>query len=209
MAEVPEAQFLEFERGIATQLGNAERLERCQSLEHFPAARAEWLKAVHLVCKQFHLGALNASRKPTLGVLKDFVLEGLRVIDTPEVLLRNMADVIHEAARQGDVEFFQNMARAFRRHERSKREPSLAWCIVLYWFAGLLWLMDDKAGYGALCAYTGTEITKDAYRKARVRLGLNVHWDPVKKRSPVDYDSGTKTYKFAPGWTWLEPNLSV
>jgi hypothetical protein len=69
--------------------------------------------------------------------------------------------------------------------------------------------MDDKAGYGALCAYTGTEITKDAYRKARVRLGLNGQWDPVKKRSPVDYDSETKTYKFAPGWTWLEPNLSV
>ena len=93
IAEVSEAQFLEFERGIATRLGNAERLQRCQSLKYFPAAQTEWLQAVHLVCKQYHFGAVSASGKPTLGELKDYVLEGLRFTDTPDLILRNMADV--------------------------------------------------------------------------------------------------------------------
>jgi len=214
-AAVSEALFLEFERGSAKRLGNAERLQRCQSLEYFPAARTEWLQAVHLVCKQYHFGAVSASGKPTLEALKNYVLEGLSVTDTPDVMLRNMADVIHEAARQGEVEFFRTMARAFRRHERSRRKTSLAWCIVLYWFAGLLWLMDAEAGHKALILYLKDAetapreiVTLDAYKKACSRLGLKGYKAFATRPPVLGYYPKQKTYGSRKGWTHLEPKLS-
>jgi hypothetical protein len=215
IAEIVEAQFLEFERETAIRLGNAERLQRCQSIEYFPAARAEWRQAVHLVCKQYHLSAVSASGKPTFEALRDFVLQGLRVIDTPEVLLRNTADVIHEAARQGDVEFFQNMRRAFRRHERSKRKTSLAWCIVLYWFAGLLWLMDAEAGHRALISYLKEVdnvrreiVSLDAYKKARSRLRLKGYKAFATRPPVLGYHPKQRAYEYREGWTHLEPELA-
>jgi hypothetical protein len=214
-AAVSEASFLEFEQGIATLLGNAERLKRSQSLEYFSAARTEWLQAVHLVCKQYRFGAANVSGKPTLESLKNYVLEGLRFTDTPQVILRNMADVIHEAARQGDVEFFQNMGRAFRQHERSKRKTSLAWCIVLYWFAGLLWLMDAEAGHRALISYlkeVGNApreiVSLDGYKKACSRLRLKGYKAFATRPAVLGYNPKQKTYRYREGWTNLEPKLS-
>jgi hypothetical protein len=197
------------------RLGNAERLQRCQSLEYFPAARTEWLQAVHLVHKQYHFPSLSESGKPTLEALKNYLLEALRFTDAPEVALRNMASVIYEAARQGDVEFFRAMARAFRRHERSKRKTSLAWCIVLYWFAGLLWLMDAEAGHRALILYLKEAdtapreiVTLDAYKKACSRLGLK-GYKAFATRSPVlGYYPKQRTYGYRKGWTHLEPELS-
>ena len=216
IAEVSEPLFLEFERGTAMRLGNAKRLQRCQSLKYFPAARTEWLRAVHRVCKQYRFGAVSASGKPTLEALKNYVVQALRFTETPDVVLRNMADVIHEAARQGDVEFFQNMARAFRRHERSKRETSLAWCIVLYWFAGLLWLMDAETGHRALILYLtkieGTApreiVTLDAYKKARSRLGLRGYKAFATQPPVLGYYPREGEYGYREGWTHLEPKLS-
>jgi hypothetical protein len=216
IAEVSEALFLEFERGIATRLGNAERLQRCQSLEYFPAARAEWRQAVHLVHKQYHLSSLSVSGKPTLEALKKYVLEALRFADAPEEVLRNMAAPIYEAARQGDVKFFQNMAHALRQHERSKRKTSLAWCIVLYWFAGLLWLMDAETGHRALILYLtkieGTApreiVTLDAYKKARSRLGLRGYKAFATQPPVLGYYPREGEYGYREGWTHLEPKLS-
>jgi hypothetical protein len=215
IAEVSEALFLEFERGIVTQLGNAERLQRCQSLEYFPAARAEWLQAVHLVHEQYRFSSLSVSGKPTLEALKKYVLEALRFADAPEEVLRNMAAPIYEAACQGDVGFFRDMARALRRHERSKRGTSLAWCIVLYWFAGLLWLMDAEAGLRALILYLkeiGTApreiVTLDAYKKARSRLGLRGYKAFATQPPVLGYYPREARYGYREGWTHLEPELS-
>jgi hypothetical protein len=205
-AEVSEALFLEFEQQVATCLGNAERLKRCQSLEYFPAARTERRRAVRLVCKQYHFDTLSVPAKPTLGALKDYVLQGLGAVDTPDVLLRNMADVIYNAALQGDVKFFQNMGPAFRRHERSKRDTSLAWCIVLYWFAGLLWLMDAEAGHRALISYlkeVGNArreiVTLDAYRKACSRLGLKGYKAFATQAPVLAYHPKQRAYEYRKG----------
>jgi hypothetical protein len=126
-----------------------------------------------------------------------------------------MADVIHEAARQGDVKFSQNMRRALRQNERSKRETSLAWCIVLYWFAGLLWLMDAEAGHKALIIYleeTGTAareiVTFHAYTKARSRLGLTGYKAFAKQPPVLGYYPKQGGYGYRKRWTHLEPELS-
>jgi hypothetical protein len=215
IAEVSEPLFLEFERGSAMRLGNAERLQRCQSLKYFPAARTEWLRAVHRVCKQYRFGAVSASGKPTLEALKNYVVQALRFTETPDVVLRNMADVIHEAARQGDVKFSQNMRRALRQNERSKRETSLAWCIVLYWFAGLLWLMDAEAGHRALISYlieVGNAPRKivrlDAYKKACSRLRLKGYKAFATQPPVLAYHPKQRAYAYRERWTHLEPELS-
>ena len=69
--------------------------------------------------------------------------------------------------------------------------------------------MAEKPGWAALCAYTGRkDITKDAYRKSRERLGLNGHRDRVKASPVLWYEPEKKIYKYGPGWTDLEPHLS-
>jgi hypothetical protein len=215
IAEVSEAQFLEFEQQVAIRLGNAGRLRKCHSVEHFPAARVEWRQAVHLIHKQYHFSSCSDSERPTIETLKNYVLEGLRFADAPELALQNMAGVIYEAARQGDVEFFREIARAFRQHKRSKRKTSLAWCIVLFWFAGLLWLMDAEAGHRALISYlkeVGNApreiVTVDAYRKACSRLGLRGYKAFVTQAPVLGYHPKQRAYEYRVGWTHLEPELS-
>jgi len=93
-----------------------------------------------------------------------------------------MAEVVCVAERNGDVEFFKNRSLALRsRHRRKAKRFFLASSILGYWFSGWLWLMSQKAGWGALCAYTGEEITKDAYRMECYRLGLKGHKDRMRR----------------------------
>ena len=66
--------------------------------------------------------------------------------------------------------------------ERELRPIIPFWLNVLnYWFAELLWLMNEKQGCAALSAYTGKDIQKAAYRKACQRLGLKGYKDRMRR----------------------------
>ena len=203
---------------LAAKLGNQERLKAWRHTEFFDAARQEWLGG----CARYTLGqkglapALNfhadlVGSRLKLGGMKDLLLASLRQLDDHEETLRNMAEVIHVAARQGDKGFlFKKIPLAIRSRGRRKAKGFiLASYILGYWFSGLLWLMNDEAARAALCKYTHTDITLYAYRKSRERLGLNGHRDRVKASPVLWYEPEKKIYKYGPGWTDLEPHLST
>jgi hypothetical protein len=206
--------ILTTERKFAKKLGNSERLEKWSEVRFFGAARREWLGA----WKRFLTGQglaslfdIHAGVQQTLEPTKAFALAMLRLTGQAEVTLRNQAAVIYDAACEGDVEFFKNICKALRSRSRTEeRERAfLPYNILCYWFAGLLWLMNDKPGWAALYAYTGKHIQKAAYRKARERLGLNGNRDRVKASPVLEYDPQMKIYKYGPGWPRMEPHLST
>jgi hypothetical protein len=201
------------ERNTAEQLGNLQRLEKWQQMKFFPAAREEWTCALKIFAERHGLGPflrLKAGEQTDLGDFKASVLVMLRLAGEVRGVLKNQAAVIHGAALEDDFEFFRELGNALRARKRAKADRTfLAFNILRYWFAGLLWLMNDSAGVRALRAYTGrSDITKDAYRKACRRLGLRGYKDRMKSPPVLKYDSLTAAYEYAPSWTWVEPNLS-
>jgi len=167
LSELFQKTVLIAETNLAKRLGNLERLKRCQCLEHFSAARDEWFTAWRIFLGTKKLAAFANDKEPTLEAMKNYVLEMLRMTDDPEVTIRNQAAVIYGAALDGDVQFFRGIAAAFRGHDRSQTKPlptfagnpssssvsaaskhaaPLDWCILNYWFAGLLWLMNSETG---------------------------------------------------------------
>jgi hypothetical protein len=210
--ELLDAIALNMERNLATQLENSERLEKCKSIEHFAAARSEWFAAWRLLYQRHGLTAaaldIRTGKQQTLEGAKAYILAMLRTIDQPEVTLQKMAGVIYAAAHEGDVDFFRKMGLAFRARKRSTRGESsfLAWNILRYWFAGLLWLMNPDAGSIALRQYTGRVVSMDAYRKARERLGLKGYETFADSPPVLAYHPRKKAYAYAPSWTRLEPN---
>jgi hypothetical protein len=203
---------LNTERNLAKKLGNSERLEKWCKVKFFGAARREWLGA----WKRFVAGHgfaslldVDAGVQQTLEPMKGFTLLMLRRSNQHEVTLRNQAAVIYAAAREGDVEFFRNICLALRSRSRTKSEGAfLSLNILNYWFAGLLWLMNEEAGSNALRAYTNKKITKDAYRKACDRLGLNGYKHRMRAPPVLAYHPKTRSYQYARKWTRMEPNLS-
>jgi hypothetical protein len=202
------------EKNFAKRLGNSERVQKWQKEKSFKTPRREWLGAWKRFAEKHHLGSLpgiHAGVQQTLEPVKNFTLALFRFCE-PQAVLRNQAGVIYAAAREGDVKFFRAIHLAFKSREfRSEADTSfLAYNILCYWFAGLLWLMNDEAGRAALCAYTGhSDITQDAYRKSRERLGLNGHRDRVEASPILWYEPEKRLYKYGPGWTDLEPHLSI
>jgi hypothetical protein len=156
---------LNMERNLARRLGNSERLERCQSVKHFPSARNEWFGAWCLFCQRHGLASvldIRAGKQQTLKAAKTFTLAMLRIGDQPKETLQKQAPLIYAAACEGDVNFFRNIGNAFRGHDRARREGApldLHWCILSYWFAGLLWLMSAEVGSRALREYLKTRST--------------------------------------------------
>lgn len=214
-----EKTLLEIERNFAARLGNLERLQMCEKLPQFPAARHEWSAAWRMQFQQMRHGALTTATF-TLPEAKRYVLEMLASSRNPKVLLQNTAGVIYVAARAGDVTFFRQMASAFRAGKRRRQhEPPLGSHLVQYWFSGLLWLMDDEAGSRALYSYlkdapymsrSTVQVPIHAYRQARRRLGLN-GYSAFATRPPVEaYWPKQRAYKYAGGWeTKLEPTMSI
>jgi hypothetical protein len=192
-------------------------LQETKGVEFFGAARQEWLDAWKRFYKAKGLGSLfdiHTGVQQTLEPVKNFTLVLFRLCDRSEEVFRNQATVIYAAAREGDVKFFHAIHLALKSHGRrveAKADSSfLAYNILCYWFAGLLWLMNDEAGRAALCAYTRhTDIAQDAYRKSRERLGLNGHRDRVKASPVLWYEPEKGIYKCRSGWTDLEPHLSI
>src|SRR5260370_15731710 len=156
---------LNMERNLAKRLGNSERLERCQNVEHFASARSEWFGAWRLFYQRHRLASvldISAGKQQTLKTYKNFILEMLRIGDQPKEIFQKQAPVIYAAACEGDVDFFRNIGHALRGHRRARREGApldLDWCFVSYWFAGLLWLINAEAGSEALREYLKTHST--------------------------------------------------
>ena len=206
--------ILTTERNLAKRLGNSDRLEKWQRVKFFKAARREWLDAWKRFARAHGLGSvlkIRAGAQQTLEPMKDFTLAMLRLSGEPEETVKNQAGVIHAAASAGDIEFFKQFGLALRSASRAKRQGAiLAYSILCYWFAGLLWLMNDKAGWAALCDYTRRkDITKAAYRKACHRLGLKGYKDRMRRPAVLYYDPVTGTYKYGSAWTRMEPHLST
>jgi len=205
------------ERNFATRLGNSQRVQKWQKVRFFDAARREWLGAWKRFAKEHGLGSLFEIRsgiQQTLEPVKAFTLAALRRSDNPSETLRKRAAEIYAAACEGDVEFLKQINLAFksrsRRAEAEADRSFLAYNVLSYWFAGLLWLMNNKAGWLALCEYTKRkDITKDAYRQTCRRLGLNGYKNRTRKPAVFYYDAGTQTYKYGPEWTQMEPHLST
>jgi hypothetical protein len=205
---------------LAAKLGNEERFEAWRQTEFFDAARQEWWGGWERFALGHHglLASLNfridvVENRVKLGPMKDLLLVLLRHLDEPpEETLRGMAEVIHVAALQGDIKFFRkDLPGALRSGGRRKATGFfLASYILGYWFSGSLWLMKDEAARAALSAYTGhRDITQEAYRKSRERLGLNGHRDRVKASPVLWYEPEKKIYKYGPGWTRMKPHLSM
>ena len=181
--------ILDTERRLAAKLGNEEHLKAWRQTEVFDAARQEWwggwarFALGHGLAPALNFHADLVGSRLKLEGMKDLLLALLRQLDEPpEETLRGMAEVLYVADRQGDVEFFKKISLARRSRGRRKAKVFfLASYILGYWFSGWLWLMSHKAGWAALCAYTGEEITKDAYRMECYRLGLKGHKDRMRR----------------------------
>jgi hypothetical protein len=203
--EVLERTILTTERNRARDLGNLERIEKWQHEEFFGAARREWLDALRRLARKHGLGSLYEIRArvpQTPEPEKAFTLTSLRLSHRPGEVLRNRATVIKAAALAGDIEFFRQLGRVLVNHSRTQRDSSfLSYSILIYWFAGLLWLMGDKMGACAVSAYTGGTVETDAYRKARERLGLQGYRPYVKAAPVLTYDAETKSYQYGRDWT--------
>jgi hypothetical protein len=224
----PNRSFLELfqktvliaEANLANRLGNLGLLKRCQGLEHFSAARDEWFTAWRTFLGTKGMAAFASEKEPTLEAMKNYFLEMLRISDQPEALLQNQAAVIYRAACEGDADFFRNIGHAFRGHARARREGApldLDWCILSYWFAGLLWLMSAEVGSGALREYLKTHSTTpsrsvvpiEAYRKVCSRLKLKGYKAFTTMPPVLDYlPKQKKRYQYRKDWTHLEPELS-
>ena len=222
--------ILRMERLYLARLGNKERFEKWETTEFFAGAREEWLGAwerfalshgqrpvLHYFGALQHFHADKEFWRVELEPMKEIVLLLLRRLDDlheHEETLRNLAEVIYGAARQGDVAFFKKISLALRRRggrmEKKAESLFLAYYILCHWFAGLLWLMSEKPGWAALCAYTGRkDITKDAYRKACHRLGLCGYKDRMRTPPVLEYDRVSGLYRYAAAWTRMEPHLST
>src|SRR5262245_19647872 len=197
------------EKNWAKRIGNSERFQETKSVEFFGPARQEWLDAWKRFFTAKGLGSLfdiHAGVGP-LEPEKAFTLASLRFSKHPDEILRKRASVI-EASRKDDPRFSKKL-RLAQRSGRLRQDESgfLPYSILIYWFTGLRWLMNDKTGAVALRAYTGKwGIGIDAYRKARGRLGLNGYRGHVKAAPVLEYDPKTRRYEYGAGWTKLEPN---
>jgi hypothetical protein len=200
------------EGNFAKELGNSDRLENWRNVKFFSPARRELLaawKRFGEILKLDSLFGIHAGVQQTLEPIKAFTLVMLRLCNRTEETLRNQAAVIYGAAREGDVEFFKNICLALRSRSLAKPEgSSLSYDILRYWFAGLLWLMNEEAGSNALRAYTNKKFTKDAYRKACDRLGLKGYKHRMRAPPVLAYHPRTRSYQYAPKWTRMGPNLS-
>jgi hypothetical protein len=199
------------EKNLARRLGTSERVEEWQTKTFFKAARREWLGAWKRFAtwKGFGRGSLfdiQAGIQQTLEPEKAFTLTSLRLSNRPDFILRRRAIVI--ALSKGDPEFLKKIRLASRSGKGRKGGGAfLSYSILCYWFPGQLWLMNEEAGYNALRAYTGNEITKSAYRKACSRLDLKGY--KHRMRDPaVSYDPKTGSYLYAPKWTKMERKLT-
>jgi hypothetical protein len=191
--------ILNTERNFAKRLGNSERLQEWSKAEFFGAARREWLDAWKRFAVRHGLEPLfdiRAGVQETLGPAKDVALMMLRRANNPEVTLRNQKGVFY--ACEGDVEFQKRKKLALRsRRRRVESDTSfLSYNILCYWFAGLLWLMSEKQGWGALCHYTKRAITKAAYRSACRRLGLEGYKGRTRRTPVLEYEAVRGIYKY-------------
>jgi hypothetical protein len=201
------------EGNFAKELGNSDRLEKWRNVKFFSPARREWLATGKRFGEKLKLGSLfgiHAGVQQTLEPMKNLTLAMLRRSNQPADVLKRQSAVIYAAACEGDVEFSKKINRVIRSRSRAKPEgSSLSYDILRYWFAGLLWLMNEEAGSNALRAYTKKKFTKDAYRKACDRLGLNGYKHRMRAPPILAYHPKTKSYQYAPKWTRMEPNLST
>ena len=191
------------DRKITKDLGNSECLERWRKKKVFASAQGEWLGGWKRFARTHGLETLlriHAGVQHDPEPIRSLVLAMLRLSDKPQEVLKKQAPVIDAAVREGDVEFFKKLNLALKsRGGRGSGEAEssfLAFNILRYWFAGLLWLMNDKEGCNALSAYTGNKIETAAYRKARLRLGLRGHKDRMRRPPVLEFDPVTRSYKY-------------
>jgi len=190
---------------FARKLGNCERLEVWREREFYAAARQEWWTAWQRYFFRHGLGPVlsfradSVSGRGDLEPMKGILLLCLRRSDDHAETLRNMAEVVRVAARNGDVEFFKSMSAALESGGVEEKIEGflLGYHILGYWFSGALWLMSDKAGWAALCAYSGKAIERDAYRQACRRLKLRGYKGRVGKAPVLGYDKVSGTYRYA------------
>jgi hypothetical protein len=212
------AWLIQIDKNFAAILGNSERLARCEALPQFAASREEWFCAWRILLNQ-HGFRIAAEASADMDGCKEYVIERLNQPrrDQQSVILKNTAQVIWNAAKEGDVDFFVRMAAAFRNADRHRpKEQPLGGYIMQYWFSGLLWLMDNEAGSLALLAYLRASpkmgrsaVPIDAYKKARSRLGLSGYKTFTTRPPILAYLPKLRAYRYAPSWeTKLEPNVS-
>jgi hypothetical protein len=135
------------------------------------------------------------------------------VCEQPVVALKDNAELVHDAAKRGDLDFFLEIAKAFSRSKRRKKravnvkEISM-WNVLSRWLHGCLWLMSADRGSIAAGEMTGVRITESNYTKVCQRLGL-VGWKVAHKKPIINgYSPRTKRFLFAEGWTHLDSLMS-
>ena len=140
----------------------------------------------------------------------------LRAVDNPEETLRNNAIAFYRAAADGNVRFFKKIGLALRGRTRkrgSKNIFALDYSILVYWFAGHLWLMADDVAVMALLDYLRRQntprnvISEAAYTKARGQLKLKGYRAFTKTAPIIDYNDTNREdpYCYGPSWTKLAP----
>jgi hypothetical protein len=205
--QVIERLFMNAERKASMELGNLERFKKWQETDFFDPARQEWRVALKLFAEKQDLESVLVIRAGVQDTPAycNFVLTLLRRHERPEEVLKNQAAAIHDAALNGDVEFFEKIGLALQsRRDRKPEDFSLSFNVLRYWFAGLLWLMNAKAGHDALRAYTSRASTKDAYRKACLRLRLNGYKDRMRNPAVLAFNPKRRSYQYAAKWTRME-----
>jgi hypothetical protein len=206
--EVFGRMILSVEEVLARKLGNCERMRKWEGTEFYGGAREEWFGAwkgfisAHGWGPVLNFRADLVKGRVKLGMMEELALLMLRWskgLEEQEETLRNMAEVVRVAARAGDVEFFKSLALALRDGDRrvEARAPFLGYNILGYWFSGLLWLMEDKAGWAALSAYTDKAIERDAYRQACHRLGLKGYKGRFPRAPVLGFDAVSGLYRYA------------
>ena len=184
------------EKNVAKRLGTSEHLQRWKRNDKFRGVRKEWQDALNLFAERHGLAAVlkvRAGIHKTSKGPKSVALVFLRLVDKPEETLKRNAGTIYAAACEGDVDFFNAMGLALRSRGRRKgRDGFLTWNLLIHWFAGRLWEMNNEAGFQALQSYTGQKFEKQAYRKAVSRLNLKGH--PARKKSRLRFNPKKKVY---------------
>ena len=212
--------LLSHEQAWAKRLKTSEFVRQCENLSGFRQARHEWFAAWEIFLRRpgdRQLLPILLLEGASFEAAKNYILWGLsQKNDAGPSLLRNTASVIHRAALQGDLNFFREIGYAFRSRDRTKPNPApIEGCVLNFWFAGLLWLMNAEVGAQALEHYVQTTrfgrlgVKFEAYKKVRSRLKLRGYRVFSSKPLITAYHPKQRRYVWASDWeTKLVPRLS-
>jgi hypothetical protein len=182
-----------------------------QTILGYREAERSWIRAWSIFWSRRGFREVVSSGRQVSEMMRQFFV--VQCESDPIVALKDNAELVHDAAKRGDLDFFLEIAKAVSRSKRRKKravnvkEISM-WNVLSRWLHGCLWLMSTDRGSIALGEMTGVRITESNYTKVCQRLGL-VSWKSAHKKPIINgYAPRTKRFVFAEGWTHLESSMS-